>query len=373
MAVGMIGVGGFAGGTHVPNVAANPRFRLAALCDLDAGRLRELAARFHPGYTTTDLRRVLDDPSIELIVCGTPPAFRLPIMRAAVARGKHLFVEKPLCYDRRELPAMVALMRRAPIRFMVGFNRPYSPLMQALKPIYRRQRRGGQTTILYRIVGEAQLWPARHHRAVVRHGESTIVHELTHIFDLLNWLTDSRPARVFTAGGGAMDNVVTLEYPGDVTAVIVSGDNGSAGFPKERIEINTGFGTLVGESFVELTAIGIPGAPARRVFPYRHGGTVYRDGLAGYAARLRAWRRSVTPAERSRGYYYNRMPLSDKGHAGELEAFRRAIRAGRPSPTDVVRGAVAQLTAEAAVAAWKTRRPQTLNFTRVDTRGRLDP
>ncbi|MDD5677644.1 MAG: Gfo/Idh/MocA family oxidoreductase [Kiritimatiellae bacterium] len=66
-------------------------------------------------------------------------------MRAAIEHRKHLFVEKPMCYTEEDLRIMVPLMRKAFVKFMVGFNRPYSPLMQALKPIYRRHKEGRTT------------------------------------------------------------------------------------------------------------------------------------------------------------------------------------------------------------------------------------
>ena len=405
MKVGMIGVGGFAGGTHVPNVAANPNFELAALCDLNEQRLKELAAKYKSGYTTTDMQRIFKDPAIEMIVCGTKPAFRLPIMRAAVEHRKHLFVEKPMCYTAEDLRVMVPLMRKAPIKFMVGFNRPYSPMMQALKPIYRRhlvpegkmqnaecrmqkeeggnrttkdpalpeqmsalkpinqrQKEGGNTTIIYRIIGEAQMWPPQVFNAVVHQKESTIIHEVTHIFDLLNWITDLKPTRVYTAGGGNMDNVITLTYPDNVTAVVISGDNASTAFPKERIEIDTNHGTIVGESFVELQTAGIEGAAQRQTFPYSQQGKTCDNGVAGYFDRLWAWRRKVTAEERAYGYYYERMPLADKGHYNELDFFRKIIQADQPSQTDVIGGAAAELIALAAIESWKTGQPKDLDF-----------
>lgn len=82
--------------------------------------------------------------------------------------------------------------------------------------------------------------------------ESTVIREVTHIFDLLNWLTDSEPERVHTVGEGNTDNVLTLSYPNRVTAVIVAGDNGTLGFPKERLEIDTNYGTIVGDNYVVL-------------------------------------------------------------------------------------------------------------------------
>lgn len=362
MKVGMIGVGGFAGGTHVPNVAANPNFKLAALCDLNEQRLNELAAKFKPGYVTTDMQQVLKDPAIELIVCGTKPSFRLPIMRAAIENRKHLFVEKPMCYTEEDLRAMVPLMRPAPIKFMVGFNRPYSPMMQALKPIYQRHKKSGNTSIIYRIIGEAQLWPAHHFNAVAQQKESTIIHETTHIFDLLNWITDLKPKSVYTAGGGNMDNIITLTYPDNVTAVVISGDNSTAAWPKERIEIDTNHGTIVGENFVELQTAGIESGTRRLTFPYSQQGQTYNDGIAPYCERVRAWRGTITAEERAYGYYYERQPKTDKGHYNELDFFRKIILADQPSQTDVISGAAAELIARAAIESWKTGQPKDLDF-----------
>ena len=103
MKLGFIGCGGFAGGNHIPNAAANPNFELAAFCDLSESRLQQLADTYHPGYVTTDMDRLFADPAIETIICATKPDFRLPVMRKAVESGKHLFVEKPLCYSQDEV------------------------------------------------------------------------------------------------------------------------------------------------------------------------------------------------------------------------------------------------------------------------------
>ena len=73
-------------------------------------------------------------------------------MRLAVEHGKHLFVEKPLCYRNEDIPEMVSLMRQAPKLFMVGFNRPYSPIMQLVKPLFQNNGEG-DTTLIYRIIG----------------------------------------------------------------------------------------------------------------------------------------------------------------------------------------------------------------------------
>ena len=366
MKLGFIGCGGFACGNHIPNAAANPEFKLRAFCDLDRNRLRELDAIYNPDYVATDMEKLFNDPEIETIICSTKPDFRLPIMRRAVETGKHLFVEKPLCYREDEIGEMIDLMSGAKIKFMVGFNRPYSPMMQDIKPIFQNYRKGN-TTIIYRIVGEARLWPHHHYDVVINQNESTIIHEITHIFNLLNWLTDLTPFRVYTVGGGNVDNIITLNYPEDITAVIVAGDNSLAGFPKERIEINTDFSTIVGDEFIELNAYGNDGKRIRRNYDYKMAGETCNTSIAEAIELGWKWRQSITPEEKESGYYYTRQVKVNKGHYEELEMFRQWIREDKPSQTDVIQGAMASLIAWRAMESWERQTPVELDFSQLDT------
>jgi len=361
--VAFVGCGAFASGIHAPNVASNPGFEIAAFCDLSEQRLAELDELYHPRYVTTDMERVFEDPEIEAILCGTKPDVRMPIMRKAVETGKHLFVEKPLCYREEEAAEMVRLIEGSAICFMVGFNRPYSPIMQAVRPIYRRARKGN-TLILYRIIGEAQLWPASHNQAIIERGESTIVHEATHVFDLLNWLTEMEPTRVFTTGAGNMDNIITLDYPEEVHAVVVSGDNSCSGFPKERLEIDSNHATIVADGFAELVAMGVEDE-----FVVRHfggNGEEVEKGMSHEERLAKGWafRQGITEEQKAYGYYYPKGTArrSAKGHYEELEHFRRCIVEGKKPETGVFRGAVAELTAWRAVESWEKGTPVRLDF-----------
>ncbi len=364
MNVSFIGCGGFTSGNHIPNVAGNPNFKMRGFCDLDEGRLEELQRKYRPAYVTTDMRKVFDDPETEMVICGTKPDFRLPIMELAVAKGKHLFVEKPLCYRRADIVPMVRLMKGAPVKFMVGFNRPYSPIMQDVKTWYNKIK-SGSVTIIYRIVGEGLLWPKHHWDAVMVRKESTIIHEVTHIINLLCWLTDSLPLRVYTAGEGNTDNVITLEYPERVTAVIIAGDNSTAGFPKERLEINTGYSTILGDNFTELSVYAADGTFFRKRYGYTVGDVPKECDAVAAAEELWNWRISVTEAEKKVGYYYQRMPKVDKGHKAELEFFREAILKDRQPDTGVIDGAVAQIVAERAVLSWERHEALNIDFSEV--------
>jgi predicted dehydrogenase len=361
MKVGFIGCGGFASGNHIPNTESNPNLEIQAFCDLNENILDELRAKYKPSYVTSDMEKIFLDPEVRMVICSTKPDFRLPIMKLAVKHKKHLFVEKPLCYKEDEVGEMVSLMKDAPIKFMVGFNRPFSPLMRALKLVYDKYKKGS-ATIIYRIIGEAQLWPTHHYDAVVINRESTIIHEATHIFNVLNWLTGLVPERVYTAGEGNMDNIITLAYPENITAVIISGDNSTAGYPKERIEVNTNYGTIVGDHFTELLVAGFDNFYSRKTFDYKIGKeTLNTDGRRA-EDELREWRKSITKEEIATGYYYERQVKVDKGHYNEIEFFRRCILENTKSEVSVMAGAVANLTAWRAIESWEKRTPIELDF-----------
>ncbi len=361
MKVGFVGCGGFSTGTHIPNVAKNPGLEIRAFCDLNTALIQKLKDEYHPVYVTTEMGKIFSDPEIDMVVCATKPDFRMPIMKLAVKHNKHLFVEKPLCYTNDDIEPMLKLIRSSSIKFMVGFNRPYSPMMQDIKPLYKKHKKGN-TTIVYRIVGEARMWPKHHYDSIIHNKESTIIHEITHIFDLLNWLTDSFPQKVYTAGEGNTDNVITLSYPDNITAVIIAGDNSCAGYPKERIEINTDYNTIIGENFTEVSLYTDNGEEFHKIYDYSIARNKHHDEIRQVILNGCEWRKSVTPDELKYGYYYERMPKVDKGHYNEIDYFREVILEDSYPDTDVLKGAVASLTALKAIESWEKGVPLDTDF-----------
>ena len=80
------------------------RGRVVAVCDPDENRLaRAIAANeLSPGHAVTDLRRILDDKSIDAVVIATPDHWHAPAAILACQAGKHVYVEKPVSHNLRE-------------------------------------------------------------------------------------------------------------------------------------------------------------------------------------------------------------------------------------------------------------------------------
>ena len=358
--LGVVGCGGFCRGNHIPNLLANPAVRLKSLCDLNTDGLEE----YKTEIITTDMEQLFADPEIQGVVCATKPDARFEAMELAKKFNKPLFVEKPLCWGEEETFKAVDLMRSCKDLIFVGFNREFSPMMRDAKKFFKERCTAGNTTIIYRIIGESYLWPHHHYTAVVDRKESTIVHEVTHIFQLLRYLTGYYPLSVNTSGGGNMDNIITLEYPGNITAVIIAGDNSTAAFPKEYLEINGNHTTIAGYNFTELEVTGNDGTFVRKQYPFTMAGKTYTAGRLETDQMKREFRKNITAEERAVGYYYGKQVKVDKGHASEMEAFRRCVAEGLPADINLFDGAAANITAYRAVQSHEQAKRVTIDLNR---------
>jgi len=114
--VGLIGPGGM-GSNHLRALAANPLVNLAAVCDVDATRLAAAvknteALSSKAPRAERDLRRVLDDRSVDAVFIATPDHWHAPATILACDAGKHVYVEKPCSHTIREGRLMIEAARR---------------------------------------------------------------------------------------------------------------------------------------------------------------------------------------------------------------------------------------------------------------------
>src|SRR6185295_18935958 len=104
--IALIGCGGM-GSNHLNNLVARKDVRMKYVCDVDGNRLADFAKRAetagHNGVQgVKDLRKVLDDKSIDAVWIATPDHWHCPAAILAVDAGKHVYVEKPVSHNIRE-------------------------------------------------------------------------------------------------------------------------------------------------------------------------------------------------------------------------------------------------------------------------------
>jgi myo-inositol 2-dehydrogenase / D-chiro-inositol 1-dehydrogenase len=149
--VGIVGVGGRGAGAIIDILKADPDTILWAAGDIFEKKLKQIAsiAKSHSGRVDTDggkrefvgfdaFQKVIDSGA-DIILLTSTPAFRPQHFAAAVAAGKHVFVEKPFALDVPGLKSIVETAKKAQSNgqsVLTGLVWRYSPhLMEMHKRI----------------------------------------------------------------------------------------------------------------------------------------------------------------------------------------------------------------------------------------------
>jgi len=114
--VAVVGFNG-RGKAHISAYLKIPNVEIAALCDVDQAvlesgcKMMEAAGRKRPP-TFTDIRKVLDDKSIDAVSIATPNFHHTLQTIWAVQAGKDVLVEKPVSYNMFEAQQIIAASRK---------------------------------------------------------------------------------------------------------------------------------------------------------------------------------------------------------------------------------------------------------------------
>lgn len=109
--VAVIGVGSQGTG-HLSRFKDMDDVELAYVCDPDELRLAEAGRRAPGAKLVSDLRRILDDKTVDAVSIATPDHWHAPAAIMACDAGKHVYVEKPCCHNFREGQLLVQAARK---------------------------------------------------------------------------------------------------------------------------------------------------------------------------------------------------------------------------------------------------------------------
>lgn len=138
---GVIGCGAIAQRRHIPEAAANPNSRVAALADLNEERVKALAEE-HGAQAYTDYRQMLKEADIDAVVVCGPNSLHAEQSIDAFKAGKHVLCEKPMATTREDAKKMIAAAKKAGKYLMIGMNQRLMPPHQRAKEILASGRVG---------------------------------------------------------------------------------------------------------------------------------------------------------------------------------------------------------------------------------------
>ncbi len=174
--VAHLGCGG-RGSDHVRALAAcKPRLKLAALCDLDSGRLNAASALIGGGPALyTDVEAMLAKEKPDIFSFCTHPNARLEFVQAGVRYGvKAIVTEKPMALSVQDARALCKTADAAGVKLVVSHQHKYGGHWQKVKEIVATGKLGRVRTIHATSLGWMQ-------------------HYATHLIDYSMWLNDYSP------------------------------------------------------------------------------------------------------------------------------------------------------------------------------------
>ncbi len=124
--VGFIGCGGR---SKSLGRTFNSVSQIAWACDPDEAHARNLQKDTKAKHTTGDLRRVLDDKSVDAVVVATPDHWHAPAAILACEAGKHVYVEKPCSHNFHEGRLLVEAARHNKVVVQHGTQSRSNPLV----------------------------------------------------------------------------------------------------------------------------------------------------------------------------------------------------------------------------------------------------
>jgi len=121
--IAIIGFGKIAADQHVPSIAANPRFELAASSSRSG---------VGPAPQFTDWRKLLDEvEGLEAVAITTPPSARYEIARECIERGLHALLEKPPTDTLGEIEDLACLAEGRQVTVFTTWHAQHNPAVAA--------------------------------------------------------------------------------------------------------------------------------------------------------------------------------------------------------------------------------------------------
>ncbi len=123
--VGFIGAGDVVRRSYLPVLSQRADCKLVAICSQSGQSAQEVANQHGIKSVFNDYNQLLQQPEIDTIFICTPTYLHQQMAEAAMAQGKHVLVEKPLCTTYQDSSALLQQARNYDKTFYAAFNNQF--------------------------------------------------------------------------------------------------------------------------------------------------------------------------------------------------------------------------------------------------------
>ena len=256
--LGVLGAGLFANAMLLPAIKKAGDINLVGIASSGGLHAQHSGKKFGFKYAASSDEEIINDPNINTVAILTRHDSHADLVVKALKAGKHVFVEKPLAINEKQLSAISKQLKaNSQSLLTVGFNRRFAPLAQQLSAFYKDHTE--PMHVHYRV--NAGYIPLNHWTQNPEIGGGRIIGEGCHFIDFITFLIGESPISINThalpdGGKYREDNVsMTFTFPDGSVGVVDYLANGDKSFPKERVEVFCGGAVSVLDDFVSLETV----------------------------------------------------------------------------------------------------------------------
>lgn len=139
--LGIVGYG-YWGPNLTRNFHTDDRVEIKYVCDRDPARLKQYRNQYQNVLFTTDYSDLINDPELQAVVIATPVETHFELARQALAAGKHVMVEKPMCRSSSQCTELIELAKKQGLTLMVDHTFLYHGPVRLIKQLLDGQELG---------------------------------------------------------------------------------------------------------------------------------------------------------------------------------------------------------------------------------------
>ena len=106
---------------------------LHSVCDLDEENLKMVEELYNDVNTVKDFNAIINNPEIKALCIVTPSHTHFKLVKMALEKGKHVYVEKPISTSASETLILKELADKMGVKLLVGHLLLYHPAVNRLK------------------------------------------------------------------------------------------------------------------------------------------------------------------------------------------------------------------------------------------------
>lgn len=326
--LGVLGCGSIARAAHLRSLARVPGGRVIALADTVAANL-DAARPFAPdARAVAEYGDVLAMPDVDAVIVALPPALHASAAIAALDKGKHVYVEKPLATSVDDAGRVLEVARQSGLIAMMGFNYRHNPLVQRARSAIGGGAVGTPVSVRTVFTTPARAIPAWKQQR--ESGGGALLDLAVHHVDLIRFLLGTEVAHVSADVLSARSEHDTVTLQMRLTNGCLAQVMCSLGtIDDDRIEIHGSAGRLTIDRYRSLRVEVTPASAS---------------GMLGVAATRFAGEMRALPY----AFQKLRSPMHDPSFPAAISAFVHAVASRTPATPSFDDGVRALAVVEAA-------------------------